>query len=381
VLPVIRLQDLTVSHRIKYLIRTGEDPDDLTWYCYPNGSPDRSRALFAVIQALLGTGHDDATIASVVMDKQYGISEKVLSQKNARNPRYWEQTKYWVAKEIARAKAKQPPTLAVSGQATPPAASSQGGSVPSTVWGHAITAQEFLQQVDADLPADVKDLVVPGCITAVSAPRASGKTIVALYLGVALATGGVFRGEQLAPKRVLLVDRDNPPALIRKRLRWLGAQTVTALKVLLRDKAPPLTDKAAWSTFPVQDYDVVIVDSLGASTEGISEKEGRQTQEFLATLKDLARRGPALLCLDNTTKAAQIIAAVGKRRTPSTSCMSAAISPAGRPLRPETGGKTFPILGSTPGSNAPVGAKAKRYCVLRLSPANSALGLSPSRLY
>jgi hypothetical protein len=79
---------------------------------------------------------------------------------------------------------------------------------------------------------------------------------------------------------------------------------VTALKVLLRDKAPPLTDKAAWSTFPVQEYDVVIVDSLGASTEGISEKEGRQTQEFLATLKDLARRGPALLCLDNTTKAA-----------------------------------------------------------------------------
>jgi hypothetical protein len=199
-----------------------------------------------------------------------------------------------------------PATLHVSGPATTPAASvpGQGGNVPTNVWDHAITAQEFLQQSDADLPATVKDLVVPGCITVVVAPRASGKTLVALYLGVALATGGVFRGERLKPTRILLVDRDNPPALIRKRLRWLGAQTVTALKVLIRDKAPPLTDKAAWNTFPVQDYEVVIVDSLGASTEGISEKEGRQTQEFLATLKDLARRGPALLCLDNTTKAA-----------------------------------------------------------------------------
>src|SRR5215472_5481980 len=109
VLHVIYLQDLKVSHRIKYLIQTGEDPDDPTRYCYPNGAPDRSRALFAVIQALLGVGHDDATIASVVMDQRYGISAKVLSQKNARNSRYWEQTKTWIAKEIARAKAKQLP--------------------------------------------------------------------------------------------------------------------------------------------------------------------------------------------------------------------------------------------------------------------------------
>src|SRR5262249_52633034 len=118
VLPVIRLQDLQVSHRIKYLIQTGEDPDDAARYSYPNGTPDRSRALFAVIQALLSAGHDEATIASVVMDQRYGISSKVLSQKNARNPRYWAQTKTWVAKEIARAKAKQLPQLSVSGQAT-----------------------------------------------------------------------------------------------------------------------------------------------------------------------------------------------------------------------------------------------------------------------
>ena len=118
VLPIVRLQNLQVSHRIKYLIQTGEDPDDPNRYCYPNGTPDRSRALFAVIQAMLSAGHDDATIASVVMDQRYAISAKVLSQKHARNPRYWEQTKTWVAKEIARAKAKQLPQLSVSGQAT-----------------------------------------------------------------------------------------------------------------------------------------------------------------------------------------------------------------------------------------------------------------------
>jgi len=66
---------------------------------------------------------------------------------------------------------------------------------------------------------------------------------------------------------------------------------------------PPLTDKEAWAQFPAEDYDVLIVDSLGAFTEGVSEKEGKQTQEFLATLKNLATRGLAILVLTNTNKA------------------------------------------------------------------------------
>jgi putative DNA primase/helicase len=119
-LPSVAIQTLKVSPRVKYLIAMGHDPDDATQYCHADGTLDRSRALFAVIQALLAAGHDDATIAGVIMDARYPISHKVLSQKNAGNPRYWEQTKGWVAKEIARAKAKhQPPaSLHVGQQAT-----------------------------------------------------------------------------------------------------------------------------------------------------------------------------------------------------------------------------------------------------------------------
>ena len=154
------------------------------------------------------------------------------------------------------------------------------------------------------MAADARDLLVAGCITLIAAPRASGKSLVALYLAIALALGGVFRGERVPQRRVALIDRDNPPKLVRKRLRWLGAQGVTGLTVFTRDQAPPLTDAEAWAAFPVDQYDVVIVDSIGAATEGVSEKEGKQTQQYLATLKDLARRGPAILALDNTNKAA-----------------------------------------------------------------------------
>ena len=171
------------------------------------------------------------------------------------------------------------------------------------LWDQALSAAEFIAQHDAEIPADARDLLLPGCITIIAAPRASCKSLVALYLAVALAQGGTFRGEQLPKRRVLLVDRDNAPALIKKRLTWLGAETLPYPKVLTRTQAPPLTDAEAWAACPVEDYDVIIVDSLGASTEGVSEKEGKQTQQYLATLKDLAQRGPAILVLDNTNKA------------------------------------------------------------------------------
>jgi Bifunctional DNA primase/polymerase, N-terminal len=93
-LPQTAVDALTVSARMKALIRTG----------VPQGQ--RSEALWAVLKALVKGGYDDATIAGIVLDPANGISEKVLEQKNARSPRYWEMTRGWIAKEIARARAK-----------------------------------------------------------------------------------------------------------------------------------------------------------------------------------------------------------------------------------------------------------------------------------
>src|SRR5262245_11077094 len=82
---------------------------------------------------------------------------------------------------------------------------------------------DFLSQQDPTRPALAQDLLVPGAITIIAAPRGTGKSVTALALGIAFASGGVFRGERLPSTQVLLVDRDNPPVVVRKRLGWLGA--------------------------------------------------------------------------------------------------------------------------------------------------------------
>jgi hypothetical protein len=47
---------------------------------------------------------------------------------------------------------------------------------------------------------------------------------------------------------------------------------------------------------------VIIMDAVGSFTEGITEKEGKQTTEVLATIIDLARKGLGVLLLQNATK-------------------------------------------------------------------------------
>jgi len=75
---------------------------------------------------------------------------------------------------------------------------------------------------------------------------------------------------------------------------------------MTRDEVPPLTDSAAWKDFPWRDYDLVIIDSLDASTEGVGEKDSAKPSRAISPILDIAHRsnGPAVLVLGNTIKTA-----------------------------------------------------------------------------
>ena len=169
-------------------------------------------------------------------------------------------------------------------------------------WTLAKSAPDLLAEEEKEFAGLAKDILAPGAVTLIAAPRGLGKTQTSHALAVALATGGRFRDEQVKAVRVLLLDRDNPDSLVKKRLRSWGASQAHDLHVLTRQNAPDLKNKEAWTAFPVEDYDVLIIDSIGSSTEGVTEKEGKQTTEILATILDLARKGLAILLLTNCTK-------------------------------------------------------------------------------
>jgi hypothetical protein len=148
----------------------------------------------------------------------------------------------------------------------------------------------------------VDDLLFPGATTMIAAPKGSTKTICTHIMAYALASGGIFRGEALDKARVLIVDSDNPRSVVQQYMRNICDTYDIDLSVVTRDRVRPLLDKAFWQDLPIEQYDVVIIDSFGGVTPGISESEGAKLQVAMDVLKGIADRGPAVLVLDNTTK-------------------------------------------------------------------------------
>jgi len=87
----VDLEDLPegVNLRLKAIIVQGDDPEDPTRYS------SKSEAVFGVCCMLIRAGVDDDTIASIILDPDFGISEHTRKQKRSRN---------YAARQIQRAK-------------------------------------------------------------------------------------------------------------------------------------------------------------------------------------------------------------------------------------------------------------------------------------
>jgi hypothetical protein len=162
-------------------------------------------------------------------------------------------------------------------------------------WSAAVGAPAFLSSEEEGPDFLEPRLLALGAITEIFSPRGLGKTLVGQSLAVKLARSGA---------RVLYLDRDNPRREVKKRLKYWGAGDTPALKIMTREDVPPLTNVAAWQSFPFADYDVVVLDSLDAASEGVGEQDSAKPSKAIAPLLDIAHRenGPAVLVLGNCIK-------------------------------------------------------------------------------
>ena len=184
---------------------------------------------------------------------------------------------------------------------------------PADVWNHRETLRDYLANI-VEVPEGLaQDFVFPGGVTTIAAPSSSGKSIVIYALADALARGGIFRHQRVQAARVLLVDFDNPRSIVQKRLQSICDNPDIDFQIMGREHAPQLLNQAAWAAMPAHDHDVVIIDSFGSATVGVTEKEGRQLQQALDTLLKVADRGPAVIVLDNTEKTASTYRGRGEK--------------------------------------------------------------------
>lgn len=178
----------------------------------------------------------------------------------------------------------------------------EGASAPNRLaanpWAAAQDVTSFLCERDEPVEFFERPILAREHVTEFFSPRGLGKSERATELAVRQARAG---------RRVLYLDRDNSPRATRERFRAWGAEGLTTLKVLMRDKIPPLTRPDEWAIFPWADYDIVIVDSLDSHAEGVGEQDSGKPSRAIAPLLDIAHRdgGPAVLVLGNCVRSAQ----------------------------------------------------------------------------
>lgn len=173
--------------------------------------------------------------------------------------------------------------------------SSKLAETASSPWSKAIPAPDFVDVEDERVQWLEEPFLARGSITEVFSPRGVGKTHVALHLAVLVARRGC---------RVLYLDRDNSRHEVKRRLRNWGGRDVPTLKVMTRDDAPPLSRSKAWQKFPANEYDVVVIDALDSTAEGVGEQDSSRSSLAFSQVLDIAHRadGPAILVLGNTIK-------------------------------------------------------------------------------
>jgi hypothetical protein len=156
---------------------------------------------------------------------------------------------------------------------------------------------------ESELTWLVPDLLPEGSVNLLSAPSDTGKTWFAYFLAGAVAHGGTVFGNQVLQRKVLYLDGENPPYLVKQRLLDLGVAKTLNLMVWggWHDDPPPGPSNNLIREFAKSEHPLLIWDSLVQFHPG-DEQSSTETRRFMDQFRALAHLGATVLILHHTGK-------------------------------------------------------------------------------
>ena len=173
--------------------------------------------------------------------------------------------------------------------------------VDSDDWG--LPPIESIWDMDVRVEWLIDHMIPLRGVTMVSGDSGDGKTWLALDIAGAVARGRQFSGLGVAQRKVLYLDRENPAAVIKKRLELLGIDRNPNLKVwgAWADAEPPGPDDSDLINFARSHAPLIIFDSLVGFYDG-DENSATQVRAFMDHFRKLAHLGATILLLHHTGK-------------------------------------------------------------------------------
>jgi hypothetical protein len=140
----------------------------------------------------------------------------------------------------------------------------------------------------------VEDLLIENAVTMWSGESGDGKSTLALALAAAVATGQPFLGRRTVQRPVLYMDRENPVATIKERLRRLGIPDISdRLKIWggwWQDHYPPGPDAAPILAYAHRAKPLILWDSLIAFAN-CDENSSSEMRSHMSQYRRLTAEG------------------------------------------------------------------------------------------
>jgi putative DNA primase/helicase len=198
-------------------------------------------------------------------------------------------------------------------------ASELQGSIDNSARLRPLDVKEFLSLEIKPREMIVDPIIPEKGLTMLYAARGTGKTLVALGIGFAAATGTKFlKWPAPKPRRVLLIDGEMPAAALQERLaQAIGSAPQVELnpedfKLLAADLIEP-SGIGNLASSEVQDelepwlegVDLLILDNLSSLTTVDRDNDAGSWEPIQAWLLKLRRRGMAVLIVHHAGKGGQ----------------------------------------------------------------------------
>jgi len=158
-------------------------------------------------------------------------------------------------------------------------------------------------EVESSLNWLIPDLLPEGSINLICSESGTGKTWLAYDLAGAVAHGRSVFGKQVAQRKVLYVDGENPAYVVKQRLHDLGIEEINDLKVWggWEREAPPGPHHPVIREFAADEKPLIIWDSLVQFHTG-DEQSATETRRFMNGFRVLAQLGATVVILHHTGK-------------------------------------------------------------------------------
>ncbi|MBI3485259.1 MAG: AAA family ATPase, partial [Acidobacteria bacterium] len=149
----------------------------------------------------------------------------------------------------------------------------------------------------------VEGMIPSGAVTLVAGESGTYKTFLAHCLARGVAEGSTFLGRKCVARKVLYLDRENPPALVRERATLLRLPSTDELKIwgAWLDDPPPLLGDPRLLEYAAQHAPLMVFDSFIRFHE-MDENSASAMALVMGAARALANAGSSVVILHHKPK-------------------------------------------------------------------------------